>query len=207
MPEWLDLEHFKAIAEQHRIIGTLLAIFFPFLEAFLPFLPLAAFVVANATAYGLWLGFFFSWGGAVIGSYCVFLIIRRFGHNRIFGFITNRTAIKRLIQWVEARGFTPLFILLCFPFTPSAIVNVVAGLSNLKKKHYLFTIMCSKLVMLLFISWVGADLQSLITKPWKTVLILIVIVLMWVGGKFVEKHNAKKMEEHLRSLDKDSSDQ
>lgn len=202
MPDWIDLEYFKQIAEQHRIIGTVLALLFPFLESFLPFLPLAAFVVANATAYGLWFGFLFSWGGAVLGSYCVFLIIRKFGHNRIFGFITNRPSIKKLIQWVEARGFTPLFILLCFPFTPSAVVNVVAGLSKLKKKHYLVTIMCSKFVMILFISWIGSDLSSLITKPWKTVLILIIIALMWVGGKLVEKHNTKKMEEHLRSLDK-----
>lgn len=202
MPEWLNIEHFQQIAEQHRIIGTLLAILFPFIEAFLPFLPLAAFVVANATAYGLWLGFLFSWGGAVIGSYCVFLIIRKFGHNRLFGFITNRESVKKLIRWVETKGFTPLFILLCFPFTPSALVNVVAGLSNLKKKSYLLTVMCAKFVMLLTISWIGSDLQSLITKPWKTVLIVLLLIAMWVGGKYFEKRNDKKMEEHLRSIRK-----
>lgn len=202
MPEWLDIEHFQQIAEQHRIIGTILAILLPFAEAFLPFLPLAAFVVANATAYGLWFGFLFSWGGAVLGSYCVFLIIRKFGHNRIFGFITNRESIKKLIRWVETKGFTPLFVLLCFPFTPSAIVNVVAGLSNLKKKSYLLTIMCSKFVMLLTISWIGSDLQSLITKPWKTVFIILLLIVMWIGGKYFEKRTNKKMEEHLRSLQK-----
>lgn len=202
MPDWFNIEQFQQIADQHRIIGTLIAVLFPFIEAFLPFLPLAAFVVANATAYGLWIGFALSWGGAVLGSYCVFLIIRKYGHHRMFGFITNRSSIKKLILWVETQGFTPLFILLCFPFTPSAIVNVVAGLSNLKKKYYLVTIMCSKLIMLLVISWIGSDLQSLFTKPWKTVLIIIAILLMWVGGKWVEKRNAKKLEEHLRNLDK-----
>ena len=134
MPDWLSIASFQEIAGEHRIIGTFIALLLPMIEAFLPFLPLAAFVVANATAYGLWLGFLLSWGGAVIGSYCVFLIIRKYGHNRFFGFITNRPSIQKLIRWVEMQGFTPLFILLCFPFTPSSVVNVVAGLSNLKKK-------------------------------------------------------------------------
>lgn len=206
MPDWFDIQQFQQIAEEHRIIGTILAVLFPFAEAFLPFLPLAAFVVANATAYGLWFGFLFSWGGAVLGSYCVFLIIRKFGHARIFTFITNRESIKKLIAWVEMQGFTPLFILLCFPFTPSAVVNVVAGLSNLKKKSYLMTIMCSKFIMILIISWIGSDLQSLITKPWKTVLIVLLLIAMWFGGKFFEKRNNKKMEAHLRSLQKNSQE-
>lgn len=206
MPDWLSIANFQEIAGEHRIIGTFIALLLPMIEAFLPFLPLAAFVVANATAYGLWLGFLLSWGGAVIGSYCVFLIIRKYGHNRFFGFITNRPSIQKLIRWVEMQGFTPLFILLCFPFTPSSVVNVVAGLSNLKKKSYLLTIMSAKFVMILVISWIGSDLQSLITKPWKTVLIIIAILIMWLGGKWVEKNNAKKMEEHLRNLNKDTKE-
>ncbi|HEY4531790.1 MAG TPA: TVP38/TMEM64 family protein [Kurthia sp.] len=206
MPDWLSIASFQEIAGEYRIIGTFIALLLPILESFLPFLPLAAFVVANATAYGLWLGFLLSWGGAVIGSYCVFLIIRKYGHNRFFGFITNRPSIQKLIRWVEMQGFTPLFILLCFPFTPSSVVNVVAGLSNLKKKSYLITIMSAKFVMILVISWIGSDLQSLITKPWKTVLIVIAIILMWLGGKWVEKNNAKKMEEHLRNLNKDTKE-
>lgn len=206
MPDWLSIASFQEIAGEHRIIGTFIALLLPMIEAFLPFLPLAAFVVANATAYGLWLGFLLSWGGAVIGSYCVFLIIRKYGHNRFFGFITNRPSIQKLIRWVEMQGFMPLFILLCFPFTPSSVVNVVAGLSNLKKKSYLLTIMSAKFVMILVISWIGSDLQSLITKPWKTVLIIIAILIMWLGGKWVEKNNAKKMEEHLRNLNKDTKE-
>ncbi len=206
MPDWLSIASFQEIAGEHRIIGTFIALLLPMIEAFLPFLPLAAFVVANATAYGLWLGFLLSWGGAVIGSYCVFLIIRKYGHNRFFGFITNRPSIQKLIRWVEMQGFTPLFILLCFPFTPSSVVNVVAGLSNLKKKSYLLTIMSAKFVMILVISWIGSDLQSLITKPWKTVLIIFAILIMWLGGKWVEKNNAKKMEEHLRNLNKDTKE-
>ncbi|MFG3612496.1 TVP38/TMEM64 family protein [Rummeliibacillus stabekisii] len=202
VPEWLSIEKFQLLAQHYRLIGTLLAIALPFLEAFLPFLPLAAFVVANASAYGLWWGFLFSWAGAVLGAYSVFIIIRKFGRSKILRFISNRSAVQKLIHWVEYQGFTPLLILLCFPFTPSAIVNVVAGLSKLKKKNYLVTVMLAKLVMIFIISWIGSDLRALITNPVRTGLIVVVLVLLWWGGKHVEARMNNKMKEEMRNSSK-----
>ncbi|MGE7622529.1 TVP38/TMEM64 family protein [Viridibacillus sp. NPDC096237] len=200
MPDWLTLENFHTLATEYRLFGTLLGILLPFIEAFLPFLPLAAFVVANASAYGLWIGFLLSWSGAVLGSYCVFLVVRKYGQSRLLNFVTNRATVKRLIHWVEMKGFTPLFLLLCFPFTPSALVNIVAGLSSLKRHHYLFTVMASKLVMIFFISWIGSDLSALITDPIRTGIIVILIGVMWWGGKKVEGHLNAKVEEDMRSI-------
>ncbi|WP_102692899.1 TVP38/TMEM64 family protein [Rummeliibacillus pycnus] len=202
MPDWLSIENFQSLAHQYRLIGTLLAIALPFLEAFFSFLPLAAFVVANASAYGLWWGFLFSWVGAVLGAYCVFLIVRKFGKSKIFRFVTEKNAVQKLIHWVEYQGFTPLFILLCFPFTPSALVNIVAGLSNLKKKRYLFTVMLAKFVMIFIISWIGSDLRALITNPIRTCLIIIIIVLLWWGGKQVEARLNEKIEKDMRKISK-----
>jgi uncharacterized membrane protein YdjX (TVP38/TMEM64 family) len=202
VPDWLSIENFQTLAQQYRIIGTLLAIALPFLESFLPFLPLAAFVVANASAYGLWWGFLFSWSGAVLGSYCVFLIIRKFGKSKVFRAITKKHAVQKLIHWVEYQGFTPLFLLLCFPFTPSALVNIVAGLSNLKKKNYLITIMLAKFIMIFIISWIGSDLHALITKPIRTCLIVLIIILLWWGGKQVEAKMNAKVEKNMREYSK-----
>ncbi|MFJ8261792.1 TVP38/TMEM64 family protein [Rummeliibacillus sp. NPDC094406] len=202
MPDWLSIENFQSLAHQYRLIGTLLAIALPLLESFLPFLPLAAFVVANASAYGLWWGFLFSWVGAVLGSYCVFLIIRKFGKSRILRFVTERNTVKKLIHWVEYQGFTPLFILLCFPFTPSALVNIVAGLSNLKKKRYLITIMLAKFVMIFIISWIGSDLRALVTNPIRTCLIITIVLLLWWGGKQVEAKMNEKVERDMREFSK-----
>ncbi len=60
----------------------------------------------------------------------MFYAVRRFGQKRAFGFIRRHQTIRRMMLWVERHGFGPLFILLCFPFTPSAAVHIVAGLSR-----------------------------------------------------------------------------
>lgn len=197
MPDWLTIENFQSIAQQYQLIGMIIGFLLTYLEAFLPVLPLAAFVVANASAYGLWLGFLLSWAGSVAGAYTVFWLVRKFGHRKIFRFITERKTVKKLIRGVEYQGFTPLFVLLCFPFTPTSIVNVVAGLSKLKKKYYLFTIMGAKIIQLFVISWIGSDLHALITQPMRTVIVLLLIAVLWVGGKYVEKRMHQKMADQL----------
>ncbi|MCG3089637.1 TVP38/TMEM64 family protein [Sporosarcina cyprini] len=195
MPEWLDLDKFEAIAQQYKLLGSLIGLLLPVIEAFLPFLPLFAIVIANVNAYDLWYGFLLSWGGTVIGSYTVFLIIRKFGQKRFFRFLTKHARVQQLIHWVERNGFGPLFLFICFPFTPSALVNLVAGLSNMKKKHYLFILMAGKFVMIFTISFIGHDLRALFTQPIRTAIVGIIIFLLWFIGKRLEKRLNKRVEE------------
>lgn len=202
MSEWFTVENIEALAAQYRTLGPLLGIFLPFLEAFLPFLPLVVIVVANASSHGLWLGFLLSWIGTVLGSYAVFLVVRKFGkYRRVQKFVKNKK-VQKLIRWVEMRGLAPLLILLCFPFTPSVLVNIVAGLSNIKKKYYLIVLMAGKFVMILTISLLGYDIGALLRDPVKLILVLIAIFLLWIVGKGMERWLNNRVERDLKELTK-----
>lgn len=131
---YLTEERLTEWFQSYRAFGPAAAVLLPFIEAFLPFLPLVVFVVANTNAFGLWEGFFLSWLGSAAGSMLMFYAVRHFGQKRAFGFIRRHQTIRRLMLWVERHGFGPLFILLCFPFTPSAAVHVVAGLSRVGRR-------------------------------------------------------------------------
>lgn len=200
MGEWLSVDKVIELAEQYKALGPFIGLFFPFIESFLPFLPLFVFVFANASAYGLWMGFLLSWIGASLGSYAVFLLIRFFGQAKIFRTITKRVRVQQLIHWVERNGFGPLFLFICFPFTPSALVNLVAGLSDIKKHHYLWTLLAGKFVMIFTVSFIGYDLRALLTKPTKTVFVLSMIVLLWYIGKQIEKKLTKQIEADFREV-------
>ena len=203
MFDWLNAENILELSRDYRSLGPLIGFFLPFLEAFLPFLPLFAFVFANASAYGLWIGFLLSWAGTTIGSYTVFLVVRRYGRARILRFLMKYERVQKLIHWVETHGFGPLFLLLCFPFTPSALVNLVAGLSNMKKKSYLLTLLAGKFVMIFTISFIGYDIKELITKPLRTAIVLVVIVLLWLIGKQIERRLNMRVEASYRMAQKE----
>ncbi|MDZ5470243.1 TVP38/TMEM64 family protein [Bacillus sp. 31A1R] len=195
--EWFSLENIMDLIEKYRSFGPFPGILLPMLEAFFPFLPLFLFVLANANAFGLWLGFLFSWIGASIGALIVFLIFRRFGQKRILLFLKRHPQVQKLMSWVERHGFGPLFLLLCFPFTPSAVVNIVAGLSNIRVGQYMFAVLAGKMVMIFTISFVGYDIRSLITQPVRTAIVVLIIAILWYVGKRIESH-INKSTEHER---------
>lgn len=192
------MDNIVELTQSYRAFGPLIGFLLPFVEAFLPFLPLFVFVFANATAYGLWIGFLLSWGGSVAGAYVVFLLVRKYGRARFMNFMTRHEKVQKLIHWVERNGFGPLFLLLCLPFTPSALVNLVAGLSDIRKYYYLLTVMAGKFVMVFTISFVGYDLRALFTQPIRTAIVILVIILLYVIGKILEKRLHKKVEADFR---------
>lgn len=198
MNEWFTVENMEHIAAQYRTLGPIMGILLPFLEAFLPFLPLVVFVVANANAFGLWIGFLLSWLGSVAGSYAVFLLVRHFGKHPKLRFVTGSKKVQKFIKWVDMNGISPLFVLLCFPFTPSVIVNIVAGLSHIHKKYYLIVLLAGKFVMIFGMSVLGYDLKSLITSPVRLISAGVAIVLLWWIGKLMEKRLNARVERDLK---------
>jgi uncharacterized membrane protein YdjX (TVP38/TMEM64 family) len=191
---WFTLEHIMSLIREYRALGPIPGILLIILEAFLPFLPLFVFVMANANAFGLWFGFLYSWFGACLGAMLVFLLIRRFGQERLLSFLPKHPKVRKLMDWVDRHGFGPLFLLICFPFTPSAVVNIVAGLSGIRFAQYALAVCIGKMVMIFTISFIGYDLHSLITKPLRTVIVLLVIFILWLVGKRIEVRLNKRLE-------------
>lgn len=200
MFDWLTIENYEQLESYYRTLGPLFGLFLPFIEAFLPFLPLVVIIIANVNAFGLFWGFIISWLGAVLGGYTVFYIVRKFGHHRKLHFLTKKSSVQKLIKWVDMRGLSPLFVLLCFPFTPSVLVNIVAGLSHIARKFYFVALLLGKAVMIFFVSFIGQDITELVTNPVKLILAAVALVVLWGVGKAVEKYLNKRVERDLRKI-------
>lgn len=192
--QWITIDNIMELIEDYRSFGILPGILLPMLEAFLPFLPLFLFVMANANAFGLWLGFLISWIGACLGAGLVFTLVRKFAKGKIANILNKNTQVQKLMNWVERHGFGPLFLLLCFPFTPSAVVNIVAGLSKINYYQYLLAVITGKMVMIFTISFVGHDLHSLFTQPLRTASVALLVFVLWIVGKQIEARLNRKME-------------
>jgi len=184
--ELVTLENILEILEDYRSIGPVPGMLLPMLEAFIPILPLFIFVMANAAAFGLWLGFLYSWIGTCTGALLVFFLVRKYGQKRLFLFISRHKKIKSLMNWVEKHGFGPLFILLCFPFSPSAAVNIVAALSKINTVQFILAVLCGKLVMVFTVSFIGYDVRALFQQPIRTAIVGGIIVILWFIGKKLE---------------------
>ncbi|MFG6149504.1 TVP38/TMEM64 family protein [Halobacillus sp. B23F22_1] len=196
----IDIDEIQYMAENDRLFdyaidqleqlerfGPLPGILLPLIEAFLPILPLVAFVLANSVVYGLFKGFLYSWIGAVTGAIFVFLLSRKLGQQRFFNFVSRHKQVKRVMNWVEEHGFGPLFLLMCFPFSPSSIINVVSGLSNVSRQQFILAAVLGKSVMIFTIAYVGSSMASFAQNPVKSVVVGVCILAFWLLGKLIEK--------------------
>ena len=174
------------LLKSYESLGPLPGFLLPFIEAFLPFLPLVVFVMTNAAAYGLLKGFLLSWAGASTGGIAVFLLVRRYRHLRLLKWIHKNKQVQRVTGWLERHGFGPLFLMLCFPFSPSAVINLVAALSRVGVHQFVLGELLGKAVMIFIVSYIGDSLASFAQNPIKTVVVAIIIVILWILGKYME---------------------
>ncbi len=189
------VEHILRFLDQYQDFGILPSLLLTILEALIPIIPLFAIVMANAAAFGLWIGFLISWFGASAGSLLVFWITRKIGQRYFSKFLDRYEIIKTMIVWIENHGFGPLFLTFCFPFAPSAVINIVAGLSRMTFRQYALAVVSGKMVMIFTMSFIGHDLRAMFYKPFKLVLLILAIFLLWYVGKLIEKRlglNKKK---------------
>lgn len=188
----MTIEQIEQFLENLSSFGPLPGILVPFFEAFLPFLPLIVIIAANVNIYGFGFGMLFSWIGILGGAVCIFLGCRHFGHR--FGEWLQRRfpSIKKVFGWVENKGFTTLFLLSCFPFTPSVLITIVSGLSKLPFHTFLVAVSLGKAMMILFIALISFDITNLFEAPWRIIASIVGIIILWYGGKLLEKrYNAK----------------
>jgi len=180
-------EHFLHLIQQYKDYGPLIGITIPFIEAIFPILPLVVFIFANAAAFGPLLGFLYSWIGSCLGSILLFYIVRKYGQKRFFSFVNKHKKVESSIGWIEKRGFGPIFIMFAFPFSPSFLINIVAGLSRIKISQFLIALVLGKFTMIALISYLGKDLTSVFQNPIKALYIGIFIFVLWIVGKVIEK--------------------
>lgn len=192
LDEQFLFDYVSQLLKDYERLGPIVGILLPFIEALLPFLPLIVFVFVNTATYGLFKGFLFSWIGATLGSIVVFIIIRRLGNSRIFKKIRGNKQVAQVTGWVTEHGFGPLFVLLCFPFSPSSIINVVAGLSHIRFQQFVLAVVFGKAVMIFSLAYVGSNIFSFADHPIRTSIIGLSIVLFWMLGKYIEKRLKKR---------------
>ena len=179
LEEWFDA---------FRQFGYIPGFIMLYLRAIVPVLPLTLYVVLLIHAYGLFPGIIISWLGIVSGTFTVFLICKKFVNTIRMKKLKSRKSVQRLISFIDRQGLIPLFVLLCFPFTPNTLINIIASLSHIKIKYYFFLLVISKLISITILGVMGKEIFTIFTNPLRALIMIVLLVVLWFISKKVEKH-------------------
>ena len=179
LEEWFDA---------FRQFGYIPGFIMLYLRAIVPVLPLTLYVVLLIHAYGLFPGIIISWLGIVSGTFTVFLICKKFVNTIRMKKLKSRKSVQRLISFIDRQGLIPLFVLLCFPFTPNTLINIIASLSHIKIKYYFFVLVISKLISITILGLMGKEIFTIFTNPLRALIMIVLLVVLWFISKKVEKY-------------------
>lgn len=167
------------------LIGFLLII----VEAFLPVLPLGAFVTLNVNAFGIFPGLLLSWIAAIIGSYLMYLLCYYISTKVIYRFLKKETKEKIVDKMTTFKNIklTNLVLIITLPFAPSCFINLLAGVSNIKKEKYLIALIIGKAFMISFWAYIGMSLIESLTDINAIIFILLILLVAYVVSKIISK--------------------
>lgn len=176
-------------------IGPVAGIILPVIEAFIPVLPLVGFVIINVAVFGFFMGYLYSWIGNCLGSFLLFMLIRKIGGKKIENKI-EKSKYKGTLEKIRKKNLTVLFFLYCFPFTPSFLISGTAALTNMNTQQFILALLPSKFVMILSLAFIGQNVSSYFENPAKSLFFIVFILVV----NFISKYFINKYEEYHRKV-------
>jgi uncharacterized membrane protein YdjX (TVP38/TMEM64 family) len=183
---WGDFPFWAEWLQSLRELGILLPAALTFLEAMIPALPLTAIVAFNVGLYGPFWAFLSSWAGACLGAILVFLFSRHMAGGRLRKWLSGKKTAAKIQQWISRQRTATLFLLICIPFAPSALINIAFGLSDFSQTRFIRTLVLGKLVMIGLLTLLGNTAVQVFQRP-----VFIFLTLGILGGLAVLSHWVK----------------
>lgn len=144
-------ERVRGWIEGFGSIAPLIFLGLTFIQVVIPVLPGNISTVVGVMMFGIGLGSFLNIVGIFIGSLTNFLLARRFGRGFASYFVKQETYSK-YIGWVNRgkRFERFLWISMIFPGFPDDFICLVAGLSKMTLKKFIFYFLLCKPITLFF---------------------------------------------------------
>lgn len=158
------------------------------LEGIFAFLPMCVFVTINILTMGKVLGIIISYCCTVIGGFLSFILCRLGFHSLFQRFIKNKKGLNKFMELIDNISFRKLVLIISIPFTPSFLVNLAAGLSEISKKKFLYALLLGKTCTILFWGFLGVNIIECLTNPLIFAKIVIMILICNIIAMFINKN-------------------
>ena len=169
--------------------GIFMGFLLVFIECFIPALPLSVFVALNVNAFGFFTGVFISWIATCMGSYLCYLFCRLIDEKMSKKIFRRKTMkkIKKSINRFRDIRFTELVLLITLPFTPSCLINVLSGLTNVSKEKFVCALLIGKCFSIVFWGYIGKSFIESLTDMQSIGYIVITLLLAFILSKIINR--------------------
>lgn len=151
-----DIEQFRALVDSYGIWGRLIFVGMVVLQVVVAFIPGEPIELAAGYAFGFWEGTALTLAGFVIGSWLVFLLVRRFGVKLVEVFFSPEKIDQLSFLKDPKKTETLAFLLMLIPGTPKDFLSYFAGLTPLTTCRWIMIVAIGRIPSLITSTATGA---------------------------------------------------
>ncbi|MGN1386526.1 MAG: TVP38/TMEM64 family protein [Bacillus sp. (in: firmicutes)] len=150
-----NIQKVRSLLKGNMLYAYLFMLLIMIIQNSFTVIPLILVITINLTLFGFWQGFLWSWFTSVVAAYIICVSVRYIFKNRV---------IKRFnpahIEKMEKNGFKYVFQARVFPFVPTSLINILAGLSTIRYKSFLLATAIGNFVYFFVLALIPAGLLS-----------------------------------------------
>lgn len=182
-----DIETIRSIAAKNPFYSYLLTLVLMIIQNSFTIIPLLLIITLNFTLFGFIHGFVWGWLCSLLAATIIFLCVKYIFQERLL------KAIKpELIHNIEIKGFSYVFQARIFPFVPTSLVNILAGLSSIHFKDFFWATAIGNFFYFFLLSLIPAGFFTAeINKlTWSLLIICFLVIYYFLKRKWKQKQKA-----------------
>lgn len=178
-----DRDRMEAVVQSWGAWGPLAIILLQVLQTLLAPVPGQVIGFVSGYLYGIWGGTLYCIAGTLLGTFLALLLVRRYGRSMVVALSSPRT-LARLDEWLDQhalssrRGELFLFLIFLFPFTPSDVASLAAGLTSLPIGRIMLLAAIGRFPGVLVPVLIGAGSVEITTAQWAVLIAALSLVAL-----------------------------
>ncbi|MGM9926828.1 MAG: TVP38/TMEM64 family protein [Bacillus sp. (in: firmicutes)] len=145
-------------------------------------IPLILVISLNVTLFGFGAGFLWAWFTSVIAAIIIFVAVRYFFHEWVKGKVNQKQLDK-----LEKHGFVFVFQARIFPFVPTSLINILAGLSTISFVHFTCATILGNFLYFFVLALIPAGLLSANVNEYVIAGVVLILFIIYYGYKLFYK--------------------
>lgn len=183
---------FNSFLQQPTIGNAAMSFLLLIVLAFVPFMPMPAVFTAIAINYPFIYAFSINFGGSVTGALCMYFVsrvlLKKYSERKLKSWQNNHP----FLLFIKQNAFGAILLARLIPILPSAIINSIAGVFQVRFLPFFLATLLGKLPTTMLFTLAG---NQLIEKNYSTLIIAIIyLLLLFLIAASIKKSWKKKSE-------------
>ncbi|MER2060117.1 MAG: VTT domain-containing protein, partial [Niallia sp.] len=128
-----EIDSVTSVFKDNITYALIVSLFIMIIQNSFTVIPLILVITLNFYSFGFFYGFLWSWLSSVIAAMIIFLAIRFWFQDFVHSKVKNH---QDMLDKIEHKGMRYVIYGRVFPFFPTSILNIIAGVSNISLRPF-----------------------------------------------------------------------